>query len=1211
VPQVTLRVRGLVKVRRAVVPMLVASVFVALSQGSASAAEGPPTLWQNCLTGTGAGQCAPPQGIVANPVTGRVYVADLGNRRIDEFTAWGVFLRAWGWGVRDGSAELQTCTALTGCRPGLGGAGQGEFGEFGSPAGLAIDSSDDLYVVDWANSRVEKFDPTAGANGDEVEFVSSFGSSGTGNGQFSGWRRGSFISVGPGDTVYVGDQNRIQEFDSSGTYLKSVALPGETVQSLAVDPVSGDMYVAYFGGGSAEEGASKEGVRKIGPAGEPICTALVKDPTALAVSAEGELYVAEGMPDNPLNPPYPETELLKFNSACQEEPAYRFVVDRANSYPTRVITFGIAVNAVTVGGENALYYGNGFENRSFVRAYVPPPDKPAPFDQPPTVPPSVGQAFASSVSGAAAEVRARINPHFFKDTTYRVEYGTAPCSGGGCQSQPSPPGTQLTSRVVDEPLTTAPVVLGGLSPETTYHYRFIAQSGGGGPVEGPESTFRTPAEPFGPPSCRGNEALRTGPGSALPDCRAYEMVSPAVKNGGDIAVAQAIPGFLEGAFFQSRLDQARPDGGAITYSASRAFAGAASGAWSSQYIAERGGEGWQTTPLNPPLSNVSLYGSRSQELQFKAFSEDLCSSWVVGDTTELLATGAQAGVPNLYRRSDCGTDSYETLTRVAPPGYGREVSKGEAEGSEYLPEPQGWTAAGCSIFRSNAVLTSNAAQIERLPQLYEACPGKNLRLVSVLPDGEAASEASTLGIKAGVKADFRNDNVAGAAAAGGSRLIWTAYTSGEGAASPGRVFMRVNPTAPQSADGSCDEAGKACTLELAGPGSIYWAAAPDGSRVIVQTAAGELLDVTVTMEGGELVVNASLIAERVEGVMGASRDVRTVYFVSTSELAQGAIAGKPNLYFHQEGQPPRLVATLAASDSQPLEPRSISVDSVKPGFRVARVSPDGLTAAFDSSASLTGYDSTDQASGQSDNEVYLYDARADGGAGKLICASCNPTGALPVGANLAGPVATFPTWVAAIVPGWQSDQFPTHALSDSGERLFFESYDALVPADTDGTKDVYEWERAPGKTRCEELGAAIYAAAAEGCLSLISTGTSPDPSEFIDASADGDDVFFTTSSSLVAQDGGSIDLYDASVDGGFPTAASATPCSGQACQSAQPAPTSASPDSATAGPGNVTPGCRKGTHKVKRHGKFICVKKKNSHHKHKKKQSHKGKGAGK
>jgi hypothetical protein len=74
-----------------------------------------------------AGHLNNPRGIAANPENGHVFVSDLVNSRISEFTSWGAFVRAWGWGVSDGSDEPQVCGPATPelfppaglCQPGI------------------------------------------------------------------------------------------------------------------------------------------------------------------------------------------------------------------------------------------------------------------------------------------------------------------------------------------------------------------------------------------------------------------------------------------------------------------------------------------------------------------------------------------------------------------------------------------------------------------------------------------------------------------------------------------------------------------------------------------------------------------------------------------------------------------------------------------------------------------------------------------------------------------------------------------------------------------------------------------------------------------------------------------------------------------------------------------------------------------------------------
>src|SRR5262249_28677636 len=61
--------------------------------------------------GSGAGQFQTPIGVAVAPTSGAVYVADSGNARVQKFDANGNFVAAWGWGVTDGQAHSEVCTA--------------------------------------------------------------------------------------------------------------------------------------------------------------------------------------------------------------------------------------------------------------------------------------------------------------------------------------------------------------------------------------------------------------------------------------------------------------------------------------------------------------------------------------------------------------------------------------------------------------------------------------------------------------------------------------------------------------------------------------------------------------------------------------------------------------------------------------------------------------------------------------------------------------------------------------------------------------------------------------------------------------------------------------------------------------------------------------------------------------------------------------------
>lgn len=248
-------------------------------------------------------------------------------------------------------------------------------------------------------------------------------------------------------------------------------------------------------------------------------------------------------------------------------------------------------------------------------------------------------------------------------------------------------------------------------------------------------------------------------------------------------------------------------------------------------------------------------------------------------------------------------------------------------------------------------------------------------------------------------------------------------------------------------------------------------------------------------------------AEEVQGVLGASADGSRVYYLTSGGL------------FTRVGATTTKVADVADATNQP------------PATGTARVSASGNRLAFLSSSPLTGYDNEGQP------EVYLYDAPTS----KLTCASCNPTGEKAQGPS------TIP---GAIANGKALQAYKPRVLSADGQRLFFNSPDALALQDTNNEPDVYQWE-AKGSGSCQKQG---------GCIDLISSGRSEDGARFIDTSADGADVYFTTDGSLVPGDPGAVDLYDARVGGGFPFIEPPIPCVGDACQ-----PIPGEPDDPTPG----------------------------------------------
>jgi hypothetical protein len=1191
-------------------------LLVSLASSASAHADVPPILWDQCTQGSGAGQCVVPRGIVSDPATGDVYVADLGNNRIQEFTVWGGFVRAFGWDVAPDGApgdtvadQFEVCTAT--CQAGASGPGAGEFGR---PEGLALDSVGDIFVVELDNHRVQKFHPTS--SGVEFEWmvgggvnqgpsnpgnlctaadlaggdVCGAGTQGSAPGQFgSGQQPGNFVAVGPSDQLYVGDVDRIQQFNSSGTYVSEIPLAGQTVQSLATSS-TGNLYVAVQkpadGTGISK---SEPDVLELSPGGATVDTLTVSNPRGIATEPSGDVYVL----NTSIGGTNPSTQVLHFDASGDPVPfapgQFGFGEDSLR-LPTGIATG----SACGVDGVN-IYVANSdwlFQGTYFARSYGPAPD-PA-VCPPPSVPPTITDSFASDVRTTTAALSANINPHFWPDASYHLEYGTSPCSGGGCASTSA---QGLTTDVIDRP-TSAPVELSSLEPGTTYYYRYVATSSGGGPVVGPDKSFTTYPTPDAADTNCPNQSLRVGVSLPLADCRAYEAISPRDKQGGAADVAY---GYQEG--YKARLDQASTDGNGLTYSTFRAFGSdAVSAPFSSQYIAKRDpAAGWVNRNISPPRTSTSSFSSDDYLLNpVRSVSDDLCSAYMLNDTDLAWDPSDNVGHPDLYRRDLCSPDlGYELLT-TAPPANGPA-----GEFDKYFPAAQGASVDGSkTVFRANGKLTNSASSSDFF-QLYIKS-GTTLRPLSILPNGSPAAGNASVGLKSPTNAvDFGGmDSRDHAVSQDASHVYFTVSDSAPTRSSdfsdshggPGRIYLRLNPDRPQSpiVAGACTDPTRACTLpvsETVGTStSFFHQATPDGSKALFSTLGGDLYRFDAVTQ------TSTLIAGGLQGVVGASSDLGSVFFVSGQDLASGATADAANLYLWTDGGGITFVATLSDADIQVLGAFRNGLQQLPaadfPWQRSSRVTPDGQHLIFTSLAPLTGADNTDAVSGKPDGEIFSYDV--DGA--QLRCISCNRTGARPTGRAAFSVPDTVDRWAASELPGWDTSTHPRQVVSDDGQRVLFTSFQALDPRDVNDSQDIYQWETA-GKGSCD-LSDSSFNPAADGCVTLISSGTGHFDSQLIDGAADGHDVFFSSDQMLAPQDKDTlIDIYDARVDGGFAPALTTPTCIDDACQGPLQTPPvdPGSGSSANFGPGNQgrdrTPSSTKKKkhkkhkkHKRRRHG---------------------------
>jgi hypothetical protein len=621
-------------------------------------------------------------------------------------------------------------------------------------------------------------------------------------------------------------------------------------------------------------------------------------------------------------------------------------------------------------------------------------------------------------------------------------------------------------------------------------------------------------------ACLGSLMCGSALGSVqLPDGRTWEMVSPLNKNGGDI---DGIAGDSGGG-----IVQASASGGAITYLAQGSFGNPApAGASANQYLSRREPGSWSTQNITT-LANAGTYGAAGTGAPYKAFSSDLSLGLLInGEGTGEAAIEnpplptepeAPARYQNFYVRDDIngGLKALLTFMPSVPANEFYMYFQGASPDLRHI------------VVSNNAALTTGATVNEHDRNLYEWTDGKWLA-VNVLPmtsGGETALGAQ-LGSGLGESNMISDD---------GTRIFWS-----YGINSTAALYVRKDGTETVRIDARQGGLGVGVNEN---PFPEFQTASVDGSQAFFTSHSPLTSDANTgppcgslckrggtdlyrfSVQGGELrdlsVDRAAEQGAEVQGVLGASEDGSYVYFVALGVLTGSNVegrspaAGEDNLYVWHEDPVTHLVETsfirsLSGSDESDWSPEVLR--------RSTRVASGGQIV-FVSDGRLTDYDNVDSHSTARDGEVYLYDPRTR----RLSCASCNPSNARPIGSSSipAGTPFEHLQGGGAI--------YQSRVLSASGDRVFFESDDALVPQDTNNMRDVYEYE--------------------SGHVYLISGGTSARSSNFVDASASGNDVFFLTRQQLARGDTDQlVDLYDARVNGGVVEPQSAPICEGSGCR---------------------------------------------------------------
>jgi DNA-binding beta-propeller fold protein YncE len=1052
---------------------------------------------------------------------GDVYVADAGAGMVDKFEA-------------SGSPDLTTPHIGAGATPLA----------LSEPRGVAVDPANgDVYVSDATNNVVDVYEPSG-------VFLTQFSTGSEPRGL-------AFNSSGSDLYVLANGLEEVEEFDASGKPVEQTAGPNkgknivdssEHPRAIAVNPATNDVDV--YQTNNATVAVFESSGAPLSPpgflAGEGFSLGLAVD------GLSGAIYVPEffkgvvsvfqlvTLPEVTTGGIEPVTETSAvFNGTVNPDGVqvtscgfeYGTSISYEHTAPCSVLPgegkAPVAVQANVEGLQpNTVYHyrltaASAEDTKDGVDGAGQ--DKTFQLSKP-----IIDSESASEVGFTTAIVNAEINA-VGSPTEYHFEYGTT--AAYGRKTQPASLGASQGD-------AGASVQLGELKPDTLYHFRVVAKNAVGTTLGG-DITFTT----F-PTSV-----------TTLPDGRLFEMVTPVANQDANVYVPYPPGGIVpeSSATQTERPFQASAAGDVIAYLGDPTSGGNGSsgGGGGNEYLATRApAGGWGQVDIEPPGYNHAVY---------QAFSSDL-SAGILGSSDEPpLSVGAPGGGYEVLYATGLppANSSYHALFTATHLNRSAEEFGTANVGGGSL---RALTYAGASADLSHMLFEANDALLEGEGKLEtelnedvknEVKEGKNgnnlydsvggrLSLINVLPNGKADVNASFGAPPPGPNdpPDFSN-----VISTDGSRIFWTDLNTGD-------LYVRENGTS---------------TIQVSVGAADFWTATPDG-RYVFYTEGEKLWRFDVEGKAGEVREELAGAGAGVRGMVGVGINERGedgayyAYFVANGVLTskengekETAREHEPNLYLRHDGET-AFIATLSPEDISKETSGGSSFGDLQPGLghRTAEVTPDGRHIVFMSHRSLTGYPNIGAEGPMT--EVFVYSADAN----KLFCASCNPSGEPP---------SLTKNTAAAYLPVNYSNTRQPQWISEDGSRVFFDSTEPLVPTDTNGRQDVYEWEQ-------EGVGGVggCPPGSPNGCVYLLSGGISTDASYLIGSSASGNDVFIVTRAQLVPQDqNDNFNLFDVRVGGVQPLSSPA--CSGTGCQGVPPAPPIfATPASATFnGVGNFAP----------------------------------------
>ncbi len=672
--------------------------------------------------------------------------------------------------------------------------------------------------------------------------------------------------------------------------------------------------------------------------------------------------------------------------------------------------------------------------------------------------------------------------------------------------------------------------LPALTPGAGYRYRIVATntSPGNPVVRGAEQTLTVPLAPIanGEPPCS-NVEFRVGASALLPDCRAYELLTPIYKE--DAQEIFHYRGGVNASVF------AGEDGEhAVLESLATSFGSSADSGQGPYLFSREEGNDWSIT-AGAPQPQTGIHDVLPQ-----LYSSDL----------------TQVAFESTYKTSVHG-ESPQVEYEVGPVGgpYTTVVSvpRGEVHGDE------GWVAADGDF--SNVVLQTQDRTLLGEPtgsksgfDLYEYSGGA-LRQANVDSEGHTIGSCGASvarGYEEGAQAHQSSgpDTVS----VGGQGVFFEGVPS-KVCSEPSHLYVR---------EGASEK-----TLDLGA--ARFLGANRSGSEVLLEKVSGGIHEIFLydTQTAGEthLLSTQSALGEL---HVAAGMKLTALYFSSKEVLTPEApaIGGKDepqvNLYRYDiVTQNLQFLFQATQAENNPL------IDAVTADGRYFYFGARTLVG-------VPGGGNLEQGKSKGLPSSQLY--RYDNAESVVECMSC---------ASSFDPAPKN----EAVIDGVQglpdaNGGLPSYtAVSANGDYAFFTTTAALLPSDVDGeipyeegiggeyatlgrsspSSDVYEWRR-EGLNGCAQ---------AQGCLALITSGRGGYLNLLLGSADEGRDVYVYTRSQLVPQDSDTAgDIYDVRVGGGMPPPpARPVECEGDACSAPPGAPNDATPSSLTfQGVGNALVG---------------------------------------